>query len=55
MVAQASITRAIIGLRALAQLQDNLGAIDVEISDEDRKQIDALAPPGSALAKLPND
>jgi aryl-alcohol dehydrogenase-like predicted oxidoreductase len=51
---QPGITSAIIGPRTLAQLQDNLGAIEVEINDDDRKRIDELAPPGSALAKFPN-
>jgi len=53
-ISQPAITSAIIGPRTLAQLQDNLGAIEVEINDDDRQRIDALAPPGGALAKLPN-
>jgi aryl-alcohol dehydrogenase-like predicted oxidoreductase len=53
-ITQTGITSAIIGPRTLAQLQDNLGAIDVELNDDDRKRIDELAPPGSALAKFPN-
>jgi aryl-alcohol dehydrogenase-like predicted oxidoreductase len=53
-IAQPGITSAIIGPRTLAQLQDNLGALAVEITAEDRRRIDAIAPPGSALARLPN-
>jgi aryl-alcohol dehydrogenase-like predicted oxidoreductase len=53
-ITQPGITSAIIGPRTLAQLQDNLGAIEVEINHDDRKRIDALAPPGEALAKFPN-
>jgi aryl-alcohol dehydrogenase-like predicted oxidoreductase len=29
------------------QLEDNLGAVDVEITDEDRKRLDEVAPPGT--------
>lgn len=53
-IAQTGITSAIIGPRTLAQLQENLGAIEVEITGEDQRQIDTLAPPGGALAPLPN-
>jgi aryl-alcohol dehydrogenase-like predicted oxidoreductase len=53
-IGQPGITSAIIGPRTLAQLQDNLGAIEVELNDDDRRRIDALAPPGGALARLPN-
>ena len=33
-------------------LEDNLGALEVEITGEDRKRLDAVADPGAAV--LPN-
>lgn len=50
--AQPAITSVIIGPRTLEQLEDNLGAIDVEITGDDCEKIDAIATPGGALAKL---
>jgi aryl-alcohol dehydrogenase-like predicted oxidoreductase len=50
--AQPAITSVIIGPRTVEQLEDNLGAVDVEITDEDCERIDAIAVPGGALAKL---
>jgi len=46
---QPGITAPIIGPRTLEQLQDNLGACHVTITDEDRRQIDAIIPPGQML------
>ncbi|RME82591.1 MAG: aldo/keto reductase [Caldilineae bacterium] len=46
---QPGITSPIIGPRTMEQLEDNLGAIDVTISDEDREKIDELVPPGSMI------
>jgi aryl-alcohol dehydrogenase-like predicted oxidoreductase len=46
---QPGITSPIIGPRTLEQLEDNLGAVGVSVSDEDRKALDAVAPPGRAL------
>jgi aryl-alcohol dehydrogenase-like predicted oxidoreductase len=43
---QPGITSAIIGPRTVAQLEDNLGAAEVVVSDEERAQIDQVAPPG---------
>lgn len=43
---QPGITSPIIGPRTMEQLEDNLGAVDVKVSDEDRSRIDALVPPG---------
>ncbi|MFW6058670.1 MAG: aldo/keto reductase [Phycisphaeraceae bacterium] len=43
---QPGITSPIIGPRTMEQLEDNIGAVDVELTDEDREQIDALCPPG---------
>ena len=34
----------------MAQLEDNLGALDVEITDEDQARIDAVSAPGRAVA-----
>jgi len=47
---QPGITSPIIGPRTLEQLQDNLGALDVTLNDKDREAIDAVCPPGRALA-----
>lgn len=49
---QPGITSPIIGPRTMEQLEDNLGALDVMISDEDRQQIDALAPPGRMVSQF---
>jgi aryl-alcohol dehydrogenase-like predicted oxidoreductase len=43
---QPGITSPIIGPRTMEQLEDNLGALDVEITAEDRAAVDALVPPG---------
>jgi aryl-alcohol dehydrogenase-like predicted oxidoreductase len=45
---QTGITSPIIGPWSLEQLEDNLGALQVALSDEDRLRIDAIAPPGRA-------
>ncbi len=47
---QAGITSPIIGARNMEQLEDNLGALDVEVTEEDCKKIDEVAKPGSAIA-----
>ncbi len=47
---QPGITSPIIGPRTMEQLEDNMGAADVEITDEDRERLDAAAPPGRMLA-----
>jgi aryl-alcohol dehydrogenase-like predicted oxidoreductase len=49
--AQPGITAPIVGPRTLEQLLDNLGAIDVKITDVDRARLDALAPPWSATLR----
>ena len=46
---QPGITSPIIGPRTMEQLEDNLGAVDVKVTDEDRVRIDALAPPGREI------
>ncbi len=43
---QAGITSPIIGPRTLDQLKNNLAALEVALSEEDCKQLDAVAPPG---------
>jgi aryl-alcohol dehydrogenase-like predicted oxidoreductase len=48
-MAQAGITSVIIGPRTREQLVDSLGALDVVVTDEDRKRIDAISPPGGTL------
>jgi aryl-alcohol dehydrogenase-like predicted oxidoreductase len=50
-MSQPGVTSPIIGPNTMAQLEDNLGAVDVKLSDEDRKQIDAVAPPGDVCVK----
>ncbi|HHX44028.1 MAG TPA: aldo/keto reductase [Chloroflexi bacterium] len=47
---QPAITAPIIGPRTMEQLEDNLGAIEVVITDEDRRRFDEVAPPGRAIA-----
>jgi len=49
---QPGITAPIIGPRTMQQLEDNLGALEVTVSDEDRKRLDEVCPPGEAV--LPN-
>lgn len=47
---QPGVTSPIIGPRTMAQLEDNLGAFDVTITDEDRAKIDDLVPPGRMVS-----
>jgi aryl-alcohol dehydrogenase-like predicted oxidoreductase len=46
---QPGITSPIIGPRTMEQLDDNLGALEVKVTDEDRARIDELAPPGREI------
>lgn len=46
---QPGVTSPIIGPRTMEQLEENLSAVDVEITDEDRKRLDEVAPPGRAI------
>jgi len=46
---QPGITSPIIGPRTMEQLEDNLGALEVQITAEDRSRIDAVAPPGAEV------
>jgi aryl-alcohol dehydrogenase-like predicted oxidoreductase len=47
---QPGVTSPIIGPRTMEQLEDNLGALELALSDEDRARIDAAAPPGRMVA-----
>ena len=49
-MAQPGVTSPIIGPRTLEQLEDHLGALEVALSEEDREQIDVIAPPGEMIA-----
>jgi aryl-alcohol dehydrogenase-like predicted oxidoreductase len=48
---QPGITASIVGPRTLEQIVDNLGAANVRVTDEDRKRLDALAPPWAATMR----
>ncbi|MFP4106342.1 MAG: aldo/keto reductase [Phycisphaerae bacterium] len=48
--AQPGITSPIIGPRTPEQLDDNLGALDVEVTEEDCEKIDEVARPGEMIA-----
>ncbi len=52
--AQAGVTSPIIGPSSMEQLEANLGALDIEISDEDNARVDELIAPGSAVAEFYN-
>ncbi|GAB4331226.1 MAG: aldo/keto reductase [Dehalococcoidia bacterium] len=47
---QPGVTSPIIGPRTMEQLEDNLGALEVAISDDDRARIDELVPPGRMVS-----
>ena len=49
------VTATIIGPRVMEQLEDNLGALDVDITEEDEATIDALVPRGEHTGKGYND
>ncbi len=51
---QPGVTSPIIGPRTMEQLEDNLGALEVEVTDEDRKVIDELVPPGTMVSPFYN-
>ena len=48
LLAKPFVSSVIVGARKPEQLKDNLGAISVELSEEDMKRLDAAAPPVSA-------
>jgi aryl-alcohol dehydrogenase-like predicted oxidoreductase len=43
---QPAITSPIIGPRTMEQLEDNLGSVNLKVTDEDRTRLNAVAPPG---------
>jgi aryl-alcohol dehydrogenase-like predicted oxidoreductase len=49
LIQQPGVTSAIVGPRTLSHLQDNLGALAVEISDDDRDRLDEAAEPELAI------
>jgi aryl-alcohol dehydrogenase-like predicted oxidoreductase len=49
-IQQPGVSSPIIGPRTMEQLIDNLGAVDVTVSDEDRATIDELVPPGRMVS-----
>ncbi len=49
-MSQPGITSPIIGPRTMEQLEDNLKALDVTITDEDRAKVDAIVPKGGMVA-----
>jgi aryl-alcohol dehydrogenase-like predicted oxidoreductase len=50
LVANPAITSPIIGPRTSQQLEGNLKALDVKITEDDRKRIDDLIAPGTHVA-----
>ena len=47
---QPGITSPIVGVRTMEQLEQNLGAVEVEITDQDRARIDQVSLPGRVIA-----
>ena len=47
---QPGVTSPIIGPRTMEQLEDNLGALEVQITEEDRQRIDDVIPPGRMVS-----
>jgi aryl-alcohol dehydrogenase-like predicted oxidoreductase len=46
---QPGVTSPIIGPKSVGQLEENLEASNVTITEEDRKRIDELVPPGDRI------
>jgi aryl-alcohol dehydrogenase-like predicted oxidoreductase len=44
-----AVTAPIIGPRTMAQLEDNLGALEVTLTDDDLRRIDEVSPPGRVI------
>jgi aryl-alcohol dehydrogenase-like predicted oxidoreductase len=51
-VNQPHVTSPIIGPRTLDQLEDNLKALEIELSEDDFEQLDDLSPPGTFSASF---
>ncbi len=49
-VHQPGITSPIIGPRTMEQLEDNIAALDVAVTDEDRRRLDEVSRPGECVA-----
>ncbi|MBI2767074.1 MAG: aldo/keto reductase [Chloroflexi bacterium] len=49
-VQQPFVTSPIIGPRTMEQFEDNFGALAIEITDEDRKAVDAVVPRGGVVS-----
>jgi aryl-alcohol dehydrogenase-like predicted oxidoreductase len=49
-VHQPGVTSPIIGPRTLDQLEDALAALEIDITEDDRRQIDQIVPPGTHAA-----
>lgn len=47
---QPGVTAPIMGPRTMEQLEDNLLSLNVEITDEDRRRVDEVIPPGTNVA-----
>jgi aryl-alcohol dehydrogenase-like predicted oxidoreductase len=47
---QPGVTAPIIGPRTMEQLEDNLGTLDLTLTSDDRRRIDAIIPPGTHVA-----
>ncbi|MFL6199876.1 MAG: aldo/keto reductase, partial [Thermoanaerobaculia bacterium] len=43
-----AVTSVILGPRTMEQLEDSLGVLEVEITQEDRALVDRLVPPGTS-------
>jgi aryl-alcohol dehydrogenase-like predicted oxidoreductase len=52
--AQDGVTGPIIGPSRMEQLEDNLGAVDVRVTDDDRKAVDELVKPGTFVQSYYN-
>jgi aryl-alcohol dehydrogenase-like predicted oxidoreductase len=51
---QPGVTAPIVGPRTMAHFEDNLGAVNVEITDEDRARLDEVSPPEEAIVSYYN-
>ena len=49
-VQQSGVTSPIIGPRTIEQLEDNLKALEVSVTDEDRAKVDELIAPGQMVS-----
>jgi aryl-alcohol dehydrogenase-like predicted oxidoreductase len=47
---QPGVTSPIIGPRTMEQFEDNLGAAEIMLTDEDRKRIDGIIAPGRMVS-----